>query len=492
MSLDRVEISHESGTSIQNARCLRSALMTQPHHHSAKALFRFSVVAKVLACMRTGMTRAQAIASVSAEIHILSNGFAKRVFPRSLYRWLADYKSHGVLGLEPKARMKESLPSVLSQTFIDFLVEEKSKDHRASVPELIRRARERGVLKVAETIDRSTVYRACRRLGLPLARCRHAKDRDSRRFAHPHRMDMVLCDGKHFRVGPQRRKRVALFFIDDATRLVLSVVVGTTGEPKELFLRGLYKCIHKFGLMTTVFVDNGPGFIAKDSLTIFANLGILLIHGERCYKEGHGKIERFNRTIKADVLRGLDGHPDVDSDCGALELRLAHYIEKIYADRPHEGIDGQTPSKRFSEDSKALRFPPLDEDLRRHFEVDIVRRVANDHVISIDGIDYEVPRGCAGRKITVRRRLLEDSIVYTHLGEVIELHSVDLVANARAKRAKGSPKPASDEFSDPPTTAAQSAFHDEFKPIVDKAGGFIGDLPTTDDQQDHPDQEQTQ
>ena len=123
-----------------------------------------------------------------------------------------------------------------------------------------------------------------------------------------------------------------------------------------------------------------------------------------------------------------------------------------------------------------------------------MRHVANDHVISIDGIDYEVPRGCAGRKITVRRRLLEDTIVYTHLGKVIELHPVDLAANAQARRAKGSPKPASDESFDPPTTAAQGAFHDKFKPIVDEAGGFIGDLPTTDDQQnkDNPDQEQAQ
>ena len=467
--------------------------MTEPDHHSAKALFRFSVIAKVLAHIRAGSSRADAIESVSTERHILFNGSAKRVYPRSLYRWLAAYEARGVLGLEPKARSKAaSCSKVLSQAFIDFLVAEKRRDHVAAVPELIRRATQRGILKESEAVDRSTVYRTCRRLGLPLARCRHAKDRDSRRFAHPHRMDMVLCDGKHFRAGPMRRKRVALFFIDDATRLVLGVVVGT-GETKELFLRGLYKCIHRYGLMTTVFVDNGPGFIAKDSLTIFARLGILLIHGERCYKEGHGKIERFNRTIKADVLRGLDGHGDVDSDCGALELRLAHYIEKICANRPHEGLDGQTPAKRFGEDPKALRFPPVDKDLRRQFEVDIERRVANDHVISIDGVDYEMPKGCAGRKITVRRRLLEDTIVYTHLGEVIELHPVDLAANARAKRARDFTPAANDETSGPPTTAAQAAFHDDFKPIVDESGGFIGDPPITDDQRDNdlPDLDQT-
>jgi putative transposase len=467
--------------------------MTKPDQHSAQALFRFGVIAKILARIHAGSSRAHAIESVSSEQHILSNGSTKRVRPRSLYRWLAAYESHGTLGLEPKARSKPgSAGRVLPQTFIDFLVAEKYRDRAASVPELIRRAGQRGILKVAGAVDRSTVYRTCKRLGLPLARCRHAKDRDSRRFAYPHRMDMVLCDGKHFRVGAMRRKRVALFFIDDATRLVIGVVVGT-GETKELFLRGLYQCIHRYGLMTTVFVDNGPGFIANDSLTIFARLGILLVHGERCYKEGHGKVERFNRTIKADVLRGLDGHPDVDSDCGALELRLAHYIEHVYARRPHESLDGQAPQKRFDKDPKVLRFPSADKDLRRQFEVDIERHVSNDHVISIDGVDYEVPRGCASRKITVRRRLLEDSIVYTHLGKVIELHPVDLAANAQARRAKDFTPSADDESSGPPTTAAQSAFHTTFKPVVDEAGGFIGESPSTDDQQlnDQQDQEQT-
>ena len=135
--------------------------------------------------------------------------------------------------------------------------------------------------------------------------------------------------------------------------------------------------------------------------------------------------------------------------------------------------------------AKALRFPPVDKDLRRQFEVDIERRVSNDHVISIDGIDYEVPRGCASRKITVRRRLLEDTIVYTHLGKVIELHPVDLAGNARARRAKDRSSSVSDESPVPPTTAAQSAFDGDFKPVVDEAGGFIGDQPSTDDQPDN-------
>jgi len=46
---------------------------------------------------------------------------------------------------------------------------------------------------------------------------------------------MVLADGKHFRAGAKRLRRVALFFLDDSTRYGLEVVVGTA-ESAPLFL----------------------------------------------------------------------------------------------------------------------------------------------------------------------------------------------------------------------------------------------------------------
>ena len=79
-------------------------------------------------------------------------------------------------------------------------------------------------------------------MGVPMARRKGASDRDSRRFAYPNRLDCILCDGKHFRVGASNLKRVALVFLDDATRAVLHSVVGTS-ECTELFLRGVYELI---------------------------------------------------------------------------------------------------------------------------------------------------------------------------------------------------------------------------------------------------------
>jgi len=468
-------------------RCLRFAAMSKTPRYSAGALFRYSVVSQVLARTGAGASLSEAIEAACMHTHFTPRGQPKRVSPRTLYRWMAAFDANGVAGLEFPTR-SERVSQALPEGFVAFLVEEKTKDRPASVPEIIRRAHERGILKSNQRVVRSTVYRTCKRLGLPVARCRHAKDRDSRRFAYPHRMDMVLCDGKHFRAGPKRAKRVALFFLDDATRLVMHVVVGTS-ETKDLFLRGLYECIHKHGFMDAVFVDNGPGFIAEDTLAVFASLDIPLIHGEVGYKEGHGKVERFNRTAKADVLRGLDGADDVDPDCGALELRLLHYTEHRYAHRPHDGLGDDTPRQRFDADAKELRFPASTADLRSKFEVHLQRRVANDHVITIDSVLYEVPRGHAGTEITVRRRVLDGTIVLEHQGRDIVLHAVDLASNARAKRAKDRPPRGPDDGGGkPPKTAAGIAFQEDFKPVVDAHGGFEGgdDDPSSPDREQRP------
>jgi transposase InsO family protein len=447
--------------------------MTDRLQQSSEALFRFVTVSEILARIATGEPRADVVGAVAARRHTSFDGAPRRVSERSLYRWLAAFSVSGFAGLEPKQRTR--VPSALSKELIEFLIAEQTGDDPASIPELIRRAKEYGVVKPNEAVHRVTVYRMCKRLHLHVGRIRRAKDRDSRRFAYPHRMDMVLCDGKHFRAGAQRAKRVALFFLDDASRYALHTVVGTS-ETQELFQRGLYECIVKHGYMGAVYLDRGPGFIAEDTAAVFVNLNIPLIHGAAGYKEGRGKVERFNRTAKADALRSLAGRPDVDPSCGALELRLRHYTEQVYAHRAHESLDGATPWQRFYGDAKALRFPDSVEVLGRMFELWTERRVSTDHVVSIDSVAYEMPRGYATRKVLLRRRLLDGGIGFLHDGRLIDLHPIDLAANARAHRARGS-SPDEPPRSVPKKSAADIAFQRDFGPVVGDDGGALPLLP---------------
>lgn len=437
---------------------------------SNDALFRYQIVSQVIARIYAGERRVDAVAAVAALAHPLLDGSMRQVSVRSVYRWLEAYEEGKVAALERRQRDRQAA-TVLPEKLLGFLANQKELDPDASIPELIRRARELGIVPADAAIDRSTVYRSCVRLGIPVRRRKGAKERDARRFRYPHRMDMVLCDGKHFRAGATRSKRVVLFFLDNATRFLLHAVVGTS-ESAELFLRGFYECILKFGLMSILYLDGGPGFIAGDTLAVVAALNIALIHGEARYPEGHGAIERFNRTSKADVLRGLDGRADVDPSCRALELRLQHYGHQIYNVRPHEALNNATPLERFQADERALRFPESKKALQDRFEISVERRVTNDHTIPIDGIDYEMPRGHAGHKVVLRRAVLTGAIRFVHQGRVIDLHPVNLEANARSKRTRLVEAQTEETRPPLPKSAADLRFERDFGPIVDDEGGF--------------------
>ncbi len=283
-------------------------------------------------------------------------------------------------------------------------------------------------------------------------------------------MQMVLADGKHFRAGPRRTKRVALFFLDDASRKGLTCVVGTS-ESTRLFLRGLYKVICKYGLMDSLFLDRGPGFKSEDTLSACVSIDINLILGTAAYPEGHGKIERFNQTAVSAVLRGLCA-AEVDDDCGALELRLEHFLDHQYNLRPHESLDQRTPKARWDLDTRALRFPESEQALRDKLVVTEVRKVSKDNVIPVDGVDYEVPRGHAETSINVRRNLLSGELFVPHDSHLVQIHPVDLAANAIARRATpGAPRPDDDEGT--PRTAASIAFARAHGPVVGPDGGFL-------------------
>ena len=442
-----------------------------------EALFRYQVISRVLALELGGGVRADAVREVADGFHFTSDGGTRRVSIRTLYRWLAAYIEDGMLHcLEPAERKRTETSFILPDAFIDFIREEKKLDPRASAPELIRRAKICKVIEPKFSIDRTTVWRACRRMGLPMRRRPQKREGDIRRFAYPHRMMMVLCDGKHFRAGVTRKKRVALFYLDDATRRGLHVVVGSS-ESTELFLSGFFELLLKYGYMNVIYLDQGPGFISDDTRSVIANLPhVYLIQGAVACPEAHGKIERFNQTALMAVLRSLDGAAEVDPDYGALELRLRHFLSDQYNNRPHESLCKKSPNERWRSDDRPLRFPESVEDLREHFIVTEARKVSRDHIIAYGGAMYEAPRGLAGEWIDVRRQVLTGDLFILHDGCLVRLHPVDLASNAKTKRAfykTDDDKPVPGDAV--PKTAATLAFERDFAPLVGPDGGFTDD-----------------
>jgi transposase InsO family protein len=436
---------------------------------SKLALDRYQVVSAVSTRVLGGLSLSVAIRQVLALVLPDHRGSPMRMSERTVYRWVRAFEKEGLAGLEPEPHAAAEASSALSPDLLSFIRKHKQEDEEASVPELIRQARSAGVLAETEPVSRVTLWRACRRLGLSLRRAHRRAARDMRRFAFPNRMLCVLADGKHFRAGVTRAKRVALFLLDDATRKALGVAVGTS-ECTELFLRALHQVVLRFGLMKVLFVDHGPGFVSDDTRTVVARLGVKLVWGAEGYPEGHGKIERFNRTAKARVLRSLPGRVEIDPAPEVLALRLEHWSATDYNCSPHEGLGGISPDQRWGQDPRGLEYPPSREWLDSRFLLTFSRRVSNDNVIPYESTDFEVPRGYAGSRITVTRHILDhDRLTVVHHGREVTLKPVDLAANAYARRAAKATDP---DQETPVATAASAAFEQDLGPIVSPDGDF--------------------
>ncbi len=438
-----------------------------PLHITAEALFRYQWVAEIRTRVLAGEGLSQAIQAVRHHPRPDPQGRARKPSKRSLYRWYAAFRADGLLGLEPVQRPRVPDSRVLEAGLLDLLRESKIADPQLSVPELIKIARAQGVLSAGQKVSRTTVWRACRRMGLPMRRSEPLQSADTRRFAYPHRMMMVLCDGKHFRAGAQRLKRVALSFLDDATRFGLGILVGTA-ESTVLFLRLLYEVLLRYGLINALYLDHGPGFISGDTRSVLARLAIHLVHGRVRYPQGHGKVERYHRTLKQQVLRCLPAHPEVDPDCSALTLRLNRWLREQYNHTPHESLDGKTPSERWLQDARDLRMPQDRAWLDAGFLITQERRVSNDHVVSLDGTLYEVPAACHGR-IGVDHHLISGQRTVRLQGRDVQIHPLDVTRNALDRRAQHQ-KPA--QVASNPSTAAEQAFQEDFAPLVDSQGNY--------------------
>jgi len=282
-------------------------------------------------------------------------------------------------------------------------------------------------------------------------------------------MQCVLADGKHFRAGAGRLRRVALVFLDDATRYGLGGLVGTS-ESTLLFLLGLYDMVINHGLAELLYLDRGPGFISADTLEVVqGGLGAWLIHGKARYPQGHGALERCHRTAGEQLLRSLDGAAEVDPACQALTLRLRHYLER-YNDTPHETLGGDTPRQRW-EAGRPLRFPEDHAELYRRFVVREDRKVSSDHVIKIDGRLWEAPRGLGNSWVQVTRHVLDGRLWVLHEGRMVELAELDAHANATERRGYAADQqPLASEGV--PRTAAILAFEHDLRPLVGPDGGF--------------------
>jgi len=171
-------------------------------------------------------------------------------------------------------------------------------------------------------------------------------------------------------------------------------------ESTRAFLPVFKQAILRRGFPDRFYVDNGANYRSHHLALVCAKLGVALIHARPYRPQGKGKIERWFKTVRAQLLTRLT--PEDTSSLEALNRRLWAWVEGEYHHSPHRGINGQTPLERWAQTADQVRFPEPAVDLEDLFLFEAKRKVQKDRTVSLDGVVYEVDAALVGERVTLR------------------------------------------------------------------------------------------
>jgi transposase InsO family protein len=192
-----------------------------------------------------------------------------------------------------------------------------------------------------------------------------------------------------------------LTVIDDHSRyaLCLKACANEQGNTVQIALTHTFE---RYGLPEAILADNGSPwgdgpYRGWTKLGVWLlKLGIGLHHGRPYHPQTHGKNERFNRTLKAEVfaLRRFQS-------LGEAQRALDSWRSVYNLERPHEALDQNVPASRYrpSPRSMPVKLPVVEYD-----DGEILRTVDTTRAsISFKGRNFRMPQAFRGERLAIRK-----------------------------------------------------------------------------------------
>jgi transposase InsO family protein len=316
-----------------------------------------------------------------------------QVRPRILYKWLARYRQEGVAGLSDRSRRPHRSPH------------RTASEMEAAVLAVRRENRVWGGRKIAGSLDRqglsppspSTITAILRRNGEPMVA---AGQKVWKRFEHAAPNVLWQMDFKGH-VALSNGRLHPLTVIDDHSRYAV-VLHAAAAERHTIVQNAVQAAFERYGLPEIILSDNGSpwGDTGERSLT---KLGVWLIehgvapwHSAPYHPQTHGKNERFNRTLKAELLDGR-----TFADLTQAQHGFDIWRHRYNHHRPHDAPGLAVPADRYR--SSPRRFRSEVEPFE-YGPDDIVRRVDNAARIGFCRRRLKASKALIGKHVAIRPR----------------------------------------------------------------------------------------
>ncbi|MNF87137.1 Integrase core domain protein [compost metagenome] len=217
------------------------------------------------------------------------------------------------------------------------------------------------------------------------------------RFEHdaPNRLWQMDFKG-HFPFGGGRCHPLTL--LDDHSRFSLCLA-HCDDERRETVQSQLINVFRHYGLPERMTMDNGAPW--GDTTGVWTALelwlmrqGIRVGHSRPYHPQTQGKLERFHRSLKAEVLQGK-----WFADRGELQRAFDHWRNVYNLERPHTSLDMAVPASRYQPSARQYNShaepPEYDEGV-------MVRKVDISGKLSLRGVTLKAGKAFRGEYVGLK------------------------------------------------------------------------------------------
>ncbi len=266
---------------------------------------------------------------------------------KSAYKWLSRFKFYGESGLEDQSRRPKTSPHQTSPEIEARLLEVREQ-HPAWGPRKLRRYLANR--QVQGLPSPSTIEAILGRHGRIGSQESH-KHSPLTRFGYPTPNALWQMDFKgHFPTAQGRCHPLCI--LDDHSRYATGLI-ACANEQQALVRQSLTSVFRRYGMPQAMLMDNGSAWASHTQLTIWLlRLGIAVRHGRPAHPQTQGKLERFNRTLAAEVLGAR-----VFADLSHCQKDFDQWRELYNLHRPHEALDLACPITRYVPSSRCFPRP---------------------------------------------------------------------------------------------------------------------------------------
>jgi len=278
------------------------------------------------------------------------------------YKWLRRYEVEGTDGLRDRSRRPHTSPRATQAEVVEKIIHLRKAYHFGPDKIAMYLKRYHDV-----AISKSGVWRILKRLGmgrLPASQRYKRHDRRWKRYekqrpGHHVQIDVKFVEplpssdkaGPATRPADRRGKFYQYTAIDDCTRLRILKIYPKNNQKTAIQFLDYVLCQLPF-VVETIQTDNGAEFKTAFHWHVL-DKGINHTYIKPATPRLNGKVERSHRIDAEEFYRLLDGV--VIDDINIFNARLKEWQDYYNYDRPHGGLDGQTPYERLRQKTSAQR-----------------------------------------------------------------------------------------------------------------------------------------